>query len=80
MYVRGRERSDVQKWVDTVHDLRYKDYQLVAPVEAVPFDEENVQTTLGALEEVDTVKEMAAHMEAQGLQKWWRVAMGFIRE
>src|ERR1700760_785793 len=35
MYVRGTDRTQVQKWVDTVHGLRYKDYQLVSPVSAV---------------------------------------------
>ncbi|KAJ4504800.1 hypothetical protein HRR83_003066 [Exophiala dermatitidis] len=86
MYVRGEDKYNVQKWVDTVHELRYKDYQLVAPVHAVPPDTQlerdagDSEPSLGILEEVDTVKEMAAHMEKRGLQKWWRVAMGFARE
>lgn len=83
IYVRGDDKSEVQQWVDTVHGLRYKDYRLVAPVDAVPAAQAPQQipaTTLGTLEEVDTVKEMAAYMEARGLQKWWRVAMGFVHE
>lgn len=83
MYVQGNDRSEVQKWVDTVHGLRYKDYQLVAPVDVTPevqVPQQQPDPTLGILKEVDTVKEMAAAMEARGLQKWWRVAMGFVRE
>ncbi|KIX00463.1 uncharacterized protein Z518_10603 [Rhinocladiella mackenziei CBS 650.93] len=84
MYVQGHDRSNVQKWVDTVHDLRYKDYQLVAPVNSVEDSQispHNPGIKLGALEEVATVKEMAAQMESRGLQKWWRGAMGWgVRE
>lgn len=83
MYVQGRDRSQVQKWVDTVHDLRYKDYHLVAPVATVPNPEDIKQTaaaSFGGLEEVHTVKEMGAQMELRGLQKWWRLAMGFAHE
>jgi len=83
MYVEGKLQSDVQKWVDTVHDLRYKDYQLVAPVRAISKLEtapERPPNELGNVEEVETVKEMAARMESRGLQQWWRVAMGFAHE
>jgi hypothetical protein len=78
MYVRGDDREQVQKWVNTVHELRYKDYQLamaVGPVEAAKRESEPP-----GVREVETVKDMAAAMEAKGLQKWWRVAMGFVRE
>ncbi|EXJ65214.1 hypothetical protein A1O7_01555 [Cladophialophora yegresii CBS 114405] len=81
MYVRGSDQSHVQKWVDTVHGLRYKDYQLVAPVATVAGAELlSGLTQAGTLQEVETVKEMAAHMERQGLQRWWRAAMGFVNE
>ncbi|KAK4940446.1 hypothetical protein LTR10_019430 [Elasticomyces elasticus] len=83
MYVQGDDRPQVQKWVDTVHDLRYKDYQLMAPVAAVPDFKDAKQggtANLGTLEEVDTVKEMGAQMELRGLQRWWRIAMGFVHE
>ncbi len=84
MYVVGADQADVQKWVDTVHDLRYKDYQLVAPVSALPPPSPSESaaegTSLGALDEVATVKEMAARMQSRGLQRWWRVAMGYLRE
>ena len=32
MYVQGGQKDNVQDWVDAVHNLRYKDYQLVAHV------------------------------------------------
>ncbi|KIW30243.1 uncharacterized protein PV07_06001 [Cladophialophora immunda] len=84
MYVRGYDRSNVQKWVDTVHDLRYKDYQLAAPVHAISSElqrdgPQQDDERAGCLEEVATVKEMATDMEARGLQRWWRVAMGFTQ-
>lgn len=77
MYVESRLEKDAQDWVDTVHSLRYKDYQLVAPTsramgKVVP------SVDFGTLEEVDTVKEFAAKMEAKGLLLWWRTSMGFI--
>ena len=81
MYVRGSDQSQVQKWVDTVHGLRYKDYNLVSPVSAVPgWENQQDVIKIGALEEVGTVKEMGARMEADRLQKWWRTAMGFVHE
>lgn len=85
MYVSGRTRPDVQSWVDTVHGLRYKDYQLAAPVGSVTQLEQigsksEGESPLGVLEEVATVKEMAASMESKGLINWWRVAMGFAQE
>ncbi|KIW72180.1 hypothetical protein PV04_00396 [Phialophora macrospora] len=81
MYVRGSDQSQVQSWVDTVHGLRYKDYQLVAPVTAVAgADVQSGLTKAGILQEVETVKEMAAYMERAGIQKWWRAAMGFVTE
>lgn len=78
MYVRGNDESQVQKWVDTVHSLRYKDYQLAAPVEAIadPGDGHELKKA-GILEEVETVREMGAYMDAMGIQKWWRKSMGF---
>ncbi|KEF63254.1 uncharacterized protein A1O9_01231 [Exophiala aquamarina CBS 119918] len=84
MYVCGGTKPDVQSWVDIVHELRYKDYQLVAPVRTVATTDqaclESSYESLGVLEEVATVKEMAAHMESKGVMHWWRVAMGFARE
>lgn len=81
MYVRGEEEVRVQQWVDTVHALRYKDYQLVAHVGPVAVSEGQRKTTsAGVLEEVETVKEMGVWMEVEGIQKWWRTAMGFVHE
>jgi len=80
MYVRGNQ-AQVQKWVDCVHDLRYKDYQLAAAVQAIAGTEgQDENAKAGMLEEVETVKQMGAKMEARGIQKWWRTAMGFVHE
>ena len=79
MYVNGRTLDDVRRWVDTVHDLRYKDYQLVAPPEA--WEDNSSQNAgenaSGSLEEVESVRAMASTMENRGLLDWWRRAMGY---
>lgn len=79
MYVHGRRLGDVQSWVDIVHDLRYKDYQLVAPAARAPegINGDAAEVSLGTVEEVDAVRDMAAVMEGKGLLEWWRKAMGF---
>lgn len=81
MYVCGEDKPNVQGWVDTVHHLRYKDYQLAAPVEAMDPTTGNIEPSFasqrGLLREVDTVKAMAAIMEQAGQRQWWRRAMGF---
>ncbi|RMZ77129.1 hypothetical protein DV737_g4549, partial [Chaetothyriales sp. CBS 132003] len=72
MYVQGESKSAVQSWVDTVHGLRYKDYQLVAP---------HMLGEAGVLEEVDRVRDMAGRiMEGNNARvtEWWRKAMGFV--
>ena len=79
MYVQGEDSESTQHWVDLVHNLRYKDYQLSAPVMATKANEVWISDR-GSLEEVTTVKEMAARMEGAGLHEWWRKAMGFSKE
>jgi hypothetical protein len=80
MYVHGRSFESVQSWVDTVHDLRYKDYQLVAPVATMPESAEVGARAdgLGTLKEVEAVRDIAAVMEKKGLLDWWRKAMGYV--
>jgi len=82
MYVHGQGLENVQTWVNSVRDLRYKDFQLVAPTAALP---EGVVTDveadeLGSLKEVEAVRDMAAIMERKGLLEWWRKAMGYVGE
>jgi len=76
MYVESDSKEGTTDWVDTVHDLRYKDYQLIAPPlpaapTVVPFRER------GILRELDTVKGFAVEMESKGLLQWWRIAMDY---
>ena len=80
MYVECRKAEHVQRWVDTVHGLRYKDYQLVAPPavvadRTVTSSEDNFE-----FEEVATVKEFGAKMQGKGILDWWRKAMGYVPE
>lgn len=76
MYVESGQEDAAQAWVDTVHGLRYKDYQLAAPVtKAAKCDTSD--SNHGILQEVDTVKEFAMEMDRKGLLSWWRAAMGF---
>lgn len=79
MYVEAGDLKDTQNWVDTVHGLRYKNYQLIAAASAA---EKEVVPAMesGLLEEVDTVKDFAATMESKGLLKWWRTSMGYVHE
>lgn len=77
MYVESNVEKNTQDWVHTVHSLRYKDYQLVAPTSHAS-DKVVPSAETGMLEEVDTVKAFAAAMEAKGLLAWWRTSMGFI--
>jgi hypothetical protein len=81
MYVESKHLENVKKWVDTVHDLRYKDYQLVSPPAVVPgrplfaSAEESFD-----FEEVGSVKDFGAKMEEKGIIDWWRKAMGYVSE
>ena len=82
MYVHGRSLDSVQCWVDVVHNLRYKDYQLVVPAVRVPEGAPGnaVDSAFGIVEEVEAVRDMAAMMEKRGLLGWWKKAMGFERD
>lgn len=81
MYVESKHMENVKKWVDTVHDLRYKDYQLVSPPAVVP-GRPFVSSTEESFhfEEVGSVKDFGARMEEKGIIDWWRKAMGYVSE
>lgn len=79
MYVEGKEEKKTQAWIDTVHSLRYKDYQLIAPTSLAP-ETTTPSSEFGILKQVDSVKEFAAEMETKGLLSWWRTSMGFVHE
>lgn len=79
MYVESTNEKNIQSWVDTVHALRYKDYQLVAPTSPAS-DQALASAESGVLREVDTVKDFAAEMESKNLLHWWRAAMGFTND
>jgi hypothetical protein len=80
MYVESPKAENVQKWVDTVHDLRYKDYQLVSPTAFLAGNAVRPAKDSFDFEEVDTVKEFSARMEQKGILDWWRKAMGYVSE
>lgn len=76
MYVESVSKEDTQSWIDVVHALRYKDYQLLSPptlaaIDALPSEYRSL------LEEVDTAKQFANEMEGKNLLQWWRVAMNY---
>lgn len=83
MYCEGDE-DGVKEWVGIVQRLRYKDFQLVKK----PAELENLQgqshlrkaLVLGKMEEVESVKEFGARMDALGLWDWWRRGMGYTKE
>ncbi|CBX93324.1 hypothetical protein LEMA_P042250.1 [Plenodomus lingam JN3] len=80
MYCQGTE-SGVREWVSVVQRLRYKDFQLVKkPAEKVCEHgaEREAIVTNGKLEEVESVKEYGARMEALRVLGLWRRGMGYI--
>jgi hypothetical protein len=80
MFVESSKAENVQKWVDTVHSLRYKDYQLVSPTTILAGKAFRPAKESFDFEEVDTVKEFGARMEQKGILDWWRKAMGYVSE
>ncbi|KAF4555118.1 Hypothetical protein D9617_3g021890 [Elsinoe fawcettii] len=81
MYVEGQEHG-VRSWVDTVHKLRYKDYQLAVkpgPVEIGVVQASN-PALYGTLHEFETVKSFSEEMRVRGLLDWWRKGMGYDHE
>lgn len=81
MYCQGSE-SGVKEWVSNVQRLRYKDFQLVKkPAEKrVDGQEGSIDVAYGKLEEVESVKEFGASMEALRVWQWWREGMGYVGE
>jgi len=80
MYVESRNKDNVKRWVDTVHGLRYKDYQLVSPTSVVPGRAFAAAGDSFDFEEVGTVKDFGAKMQEKGILDWWRKAMGYVSE
>lgn len=80
MYVESKHRDSVKKWVDTVHDLRYKDYQLVSPTAVIPGRPVGAAAQPPDFEEVGTVKDFGAKMQEKGILEWWRRAMGYVSD
>jgi hypothetical protein len=82
MYCQGTE-SGVKDWVSTVQRLRYKDFQLVKKPAAIELEQQKTQEqniAYGKLEEVETVKDYGAMMEALRVRNWWRRGMGYTGE
>ncbi|KAL2266447.1 hypothetical protein VTJ83DRAFT_5799 [Remersonia thermophila] len=75
MYCKGSEEA-VKRWVEFVHRLRYKDFQLAskpAPIDAKVAEPE----ARTGLFEVASTAEFADAMEKRGIASWWKQAMGF---
>lgn len=80
MFVEGKDKANVQRWVEVVHGLRYKDYQLVSPVVSNPAGSLTIPSfSIGVLEEVHSVKEFAVAMKKRQLLEWWRNSMGYVK-
>lgn len=86
MYVESKEKDAVESWVDTVRNLRYKDFQLAARPDAVADEtggsaprpkNRNGDTPKAGLSEVESVKEFGGLMEERGVLEWWRKGMGY---
>lgn len=92
MYVEGTEKDSVESWVNTVRNLRYKDFQLVTRPDVMADERGNVNSgrnepsrsqkkteemSKAGLSEVETVKEFGGLMEQRGVWQWWRKGMGY---
>jgi len=91
MYVESKEKDSVESWVNTVRNLRYKDFQLVTRPDIMtdekgtlnrariepPRSKKTEKTSKAGLSEVDTVKEFGSLMEQRGVWQWWRKGMGY---
>lgn len=92
MYVESKEKDSVESWVNTVRNLRYKDFQLVTRpdvmtdekgtsnggrIELSRSKKKNEETSKAGLYEVETVKEFGGLMEQRGVWQWWRKGMGY---
>ncbi|KAJ9629857.1 hypothetical protein H2203_002239 [Taxawa tesnikishii (nom. ined.)] len=79
MYVEGEERG-VRQWVDAVHNLRYKDYQLVSRPAVLERENEASDKMLSkrGLHEIATVKDFGQEMQDRGVYDWWRKGMGYV--
>lgn len=78
MLCEGKE-PDVRSWVDTVKNLRYKDYQLLGR-EAVDSDAAGLAGIIGHgnVREVEKLKAFGTLLAAdEGLLVWWKKNMGF---
>ena len=94
MYVESDEKDAVESWVNTVRNLRYKDFQLVTRPDVLTDErgsrdnEQNERsrskkkteknTPKPGLSEVETVKEFGNLMEQRGVWQWWRRGMGYV--
>lgn len=78
MYVEGRE-AGVKDWVAAVHNLRYKDYQLVTKPMSITREcsIDPVLLKQNGLHESETVKNFGQAMRDRGVYSWWRKGMGY---
>ncbi|TIA38391.1 hypothetical protein D6C78_04050 [Aureobasidium pullulans] len=81
MYVEGEEKG-VRHWVDTVHNLRYKDYQLVARPAAIQHENQPTKDSevRPGLYETETVSDFGKQLQDRGVYAWWRKAMGYAKD
>lgn len=76
MYAEGPDEAGVQRWVEHVQGLRYKDYRCLRKVAPVT-DEGKGESERVGFEEVGSVWEFKEVMVRKGLLGWWREAMGY---
>ncbi|KAL9599983.1 MAG: hypothetical protein Q9219_003452 [cf. Caloplaca sp. 3 TL-2023] len=75
--------AEIKAWVGGVKRLRYKDFRLLR-LERVMEDDGGSRrrlagVELGAVKEIESMKEMSSYMAECGLLPWWTEGMGFIR-
>ncbi|KAH6657937.1 hypothetical protein BKA67DRAFT_556761 [Truncatella angustata] len=80
MYAECRDESSLNSWVSTVHELRYKDFQCVQKPTAETVLAQGNEDSIGGnapFNEVESVAEFGTVMERKGLERWWKLGMGY---
>ncbi|KFA71595.1 hypothetical protein S40288_03663 [Stachybotrys chartarum IBT 40288] len=77
MFAESRDEVGLTEWVAAVQALRYKDFQCLRKP-AVTVGSSLIQSN--GFQEVHTTAAFSQEMEARGLTRWWRKAMGYASD
>lgn len=75
MFAESRHELGLSEWVAAVQNLRYKDYLLARRPAPAP---SSLELLSRGFDETDSITEFGQAMEARGLSRWWKEAMGYV--